>query len=115
VFLFEPLALAVNLQASAVDQEMQWALRGQSASAKPSGTTALAQGCMIGDGNIDRQYVGDRSQQALGLTQRLMEHQAESRARLDGQCRYFGVGILWRRLSLNVYGMGSSRANAHRS
>ena len=83
MFLIEPLALAVNLQAGAVDQEMQWfcvvnLLRQ---------TTAPAQGCMIGDGDIDREYVGDRSQQALGLPQRLMEYQAKSKARLDGQRR----------------------------
>jgi len=42
---------------------------------------------MIGDGDVDLEHVGDRSQQTLGLSQRLMEDQADRKARLDGDRR----------------------------
>src|SRR5271166_5748179 len=66
---------------------MQWLCAVSPLRQNRQAVTAPAQGCMIGDGDIDREYVGDRSQQALGLTQRLMEYQAESKARRDGQWR----------------------------
>ena len=42
---------------------------------------------MIGDADIDSQHRSERSQQAFGLTQRLMEHQAKREAGLDGDRR----------------------------
>src|ERR1700751_1111301 len=42
---------------------------------------------VIRDGDINAEHVGDRSQHTLGLTQRLMEHQAKREARLDGDRR----------------------------
>jgi len=42
---------------------------------------------VIGDADIDSQHRSERSQQALGLTQRLMEHQAKREAGLDGDRR----------------------------
>jgi hypothetical protein len=35
---------------------------------------------MIGDGNVDPEHLGDRSQQALGLSQRPIEDQTERQA-----------------------------------
>jgi hypothetical protein len=42
---------------------------------------------VIRDGDVDLEHVGDRSQQTLGLSQRLVKDQAEREARLDGECR----------------------------
>jgi hypothetical protein len=42
---------------------------------------------MIRDADINAERVGNRSQHALGLTQRLVEHQAKREARLDGDRR----------------------------
>src|SRR6185312_5810396 len=44
-------------------------------------------GRVIRDGDIDPEHSGDRSQHALGLPQRLMEHQAKREASLDGDRR----------------------------
>jgi hypothetical protein len=74
VLLVQPFAFAVNLQACAVDKKMQ-RLRG----VKPlqqngQATTASAQGCMIGDGDIDPERfrrlmaAGPRSDAAAGGT-----------------------------------------------
>jgi hypothetical protein len=38
---------------------------------------AGAQCCVTGDGNIDLEYVDDRPQQTLGLSERLVEYRAE--------------------------------------
>ena len=42
---------------------------------------------MIRDADINSERVGNRSQQAFGLTQRLMEDQAKREAGLDGDRR----------------------------
>jgi hypothetical protein len=42
---------------------------------------------VIGDGDVDLEHVGDRSQQALGLSQRLVEYEAEREARLNSNRR----------------------------
>ena len=42
---------------------------------------------MIGDGDIDPKRIGDRTQKAFGLTQRLVEHQAKREAGLNGDRR----------------------------
>ena len=42
---------------------------------------------MIGDGDIDPEQIGDRTQKTFGLTQRLMEHQTKRKAGLDGDRR----------------------------
>src|ERR1700730_13966475 len=87
VFLIEPSALAVNLQTSAIDQQMQWLRAVNSLRQDRQAATAAAQGGVIGDGDVDLEHVGDRSQQTLGLSQWLVEYQAEREARLDGHCR----------------------------
>jgi hypothetical protein len=82
VLLIEPLALAINLQPGAIDQQMQRLCAMNSLRQDRQATTAAAQCRVIGDGDLE--YVGDRSEQTLGLSQRLMEYQAEREARLDG-------------------------------
>jgi hypothetical protein len=47
-------------------------------------TTATAEGRIIGDGDIDPEHVGDRTQKTFGLTQRLVEHQAKRETGLNG-------------------------------
>ena len=42
---------------------------------------------MIGDRKINVERNGDRSQQTLGLTQRMVEHQTQRETGLDGQRR----------------------------
>ena len=87
VFLIEPFALAVNLQAGAVDEKMQWFVAVDPFRQDRQAATATAQSRVIRDGDIDLEHVGDRSQQAFGLTKRLMEYQAKREARLDGDRR----------------------------
>jgi hypothetical protein len=112
---------------------------------------------VIRDGDINPEHVGDRSQHALGLTQRLMDpakretcldgdrriDRLSARSPVAGAChaatassvnhtvrlprrtnaasysgqfvtRYRATGILWRRLSLNLYGMELPNAGASR-
>jgi hypothetical protein len=49
--------------------------------------TAAAQCRVIGDGDVDLEHLGNRSERTLGLSQRLVEYQAEREARLDGDRR----------------------------
>src|SRR5271155_5399363 len=87
VFLIKPFSLAVNLQACAVDEKMQWLRTVKPLEQYCQATTATAQGRMIGDGDIDPEHIGDRTQKTFGLTQRLVEHQAKREAGLDGDRR----------------------------
>src|ERR1700728_5363299 len=66
---------------------MQWLPAVNSLRQDRQATTAAAQCRVIGDGDVDLEHVGDRSQQTLRLSQRLMEYQAEREARLDGDRR----------------------------
>jgi hypothetical protein len=50
-------------------------------------TTATAEDGMIGDGDIDPEQIGNRTQKTFGLTQRLVELQAKRKAGLDGDRR----------------------------
>ena len=45
---------------------------------------ATAEGGVIWNGDIDLEHIGDRAKQPLGLTERLVEHQAECEAGLNG-------------------------------
>jgi hypothetical protein len=56
-------------------------------SGDPTEIEAHCQTRVIRDGDINAEHVGDRSQHTLGLTQRLMEHEAKREARLDGDRR----------------------------
>src|SRR5208282_4716419 len=85
-FLIQPFALAVDLQAGAIDKEMQGLFTTNRLRQDGQIATPTAQRCVIGDCNIELEHIGDRSQQAFGLTQRLVEHQAKCETRLDG-CR----------------------------
>jgi hypothetical protein len=42
---------------------------------------------MVGDGDIDPERIGDRTQKTFGLTQRLVEHQAKRETGLNGDRR----------------------------
>ena len=42
---------------------------------------------MIGDGNIDLEHIGNRTQKTFGLTQRPVEHQTKRKAGLNGDRR----------------------------
>jgi hypothetical protein len=80
VFLVEPFSLAVNLHTCAVDKKMQWLRTVKPLEQDCQATTATAEGRMIGDGDIDPEHIGDRTQKTFGLTQRLSEHQAKRKA-----------------------------------
>jgi hypothetical protein len=84
VLLIEPFALAVNLQHGAIDQQMQRICAVNSPRQDRQAATAAAQCGVIGDGDVDLEHIDDRSEQTLGLSQRLVEYQAEREARLDG-------------------------------
>src|ERR1700722_911237 len=66
---------------------MQWLRAVNSLRQDRQAATAAAKRRVIGDGDVDLERAGDRSQQTLGLSQRLLEYQAEREARLDGDCR----------------------------
>src|ERR1700739_2008317 len=87
VFLVEPFALAINLEAGAVDQKVQWLRTIDSLGQDGQTAAATAQRRMIRDGNLDPEPIGDRTKQSLGLTERLVEHQAKREAGLDGDRR----------------------------
>jgi hypothetical protein len=79
VFLIEPFALAVNLQTRAVDQEVQRLGAVNSLRQDCQAATAAAQCGVIGDGDVDLEHVGDRLQQTLGLSQRLVNTSRSAR------------------------------------
>src|SRR5271168_5355089 len=66
---------------------MQWLRTVKPLEQYCQATTATAQGRMIGDGDIDPEHIGDRTQKTFGLTQRLVEHQAKREGGLDGDRR----------------------------
>ena len=59
VFLIEPFALAVNLQASAVDQQMQRLCAVNSLRQDRQAAATAAQCGVIGDGDVDLEHVGN--------------------------------------------------------
>ena len=69
----EPFALAVNLQTGAVDQQMQWLRAVNSFRQDRQAATAAAQCGVIGDGDVDLEHVGVRSQRTPG-SQRLVKY-----------------------------------------
>src|SRR5216110_2926372 len=87
MFLIQPFALAVNLEARAVDEKMQRFVTTDPAWQDRQPAAPPAQSRVIGDSDIDMEHRGDRAQQALGLTQRLMKHQAKRETCLDGDRR----------------------------
>ena len=84
MFLIEPLARAVNLQARAVDEKVQRLAGVDPVRQNRQAAAAAAQRRVVRDRDIDLEHIGDRPQQTLGLTQRLVEHQAERQTGLDG-------------------------------
>jgi len=59
VLLIEPFALAINLQSSAIDQQMQRLCAVNSLRQDRQAATAAAQCGVIGDGDVDFEHVGD--------------------------------------------------------
>src|SRR5690242_11978195 len=87
MFLIQPFALAVNLEARAVDEKMQRFVTTDPAWQDRQPAAPPAQSRVIGDSDIDMEHRGDRAQQAFGLTQRLMKYQAQRETGLDGNLR----------------------------
>jgi hypothetical protein len=84
MLLDQPLARAVDLQAGAVDEKVQRLVAPDPLRQDRQAAPAAAQRCVVRDSDVDCEHIGDRPQQALGLAQRLVEHQAERGAGLDG-------------------------------
>ena len=87
VLLIEPFAFAVNLDTGAVDEEMQWLRAVNVLRQYRQATASSAERRMIRNGNGDAEHISDRTKQPLGLTERLVEHQAECEAGLNGDRR----------------------------
>jgi hypothetical protein len=85
--LIQPLALAVDLQTSAVDEEMQRFVATKRLWWNRQPAPSAAQCRVVGNCNFDVEQSRDRSQQSFSLTQRLVEHQAKRERGLDGYCR----------------------------
>jgi hypothetical protein len=75
-----------RFQAGAIDEKMQWLFMTNRRRQDGQTATTAAQRCVIRDSDIELERISDRSQQAFGLTQRLVEHQAKRETGLDG-CR----------------------------
>jgi hypothetical protein len=75
------------LQAGAIDKAMQGLLATDRLWQNGQTSTPAAQRGVSGDGNIDVEHIGNRSQQAFGLPQRLVKHQAQHEAGLDSSRR----------------------------
>jgi hypothetical protein len=83
VFFRLPLATAEQLQAGAVDHEVQRAVgHDTGSSASHAGATA-AQGSVVGDGEIEPEELQDAADEALGLAQGEMEDKPEHQDELD--------------------------------
>ena len=89
MFLIQPFALAVNLEARAIDEKMQRFITTDPAWQDRQPAAPAAQSRVIGDSDIDMERRGDRAQQTFGLTQRLMKYQAQREAGLDGDRRIY--------------------------
>src|ERR1700682_2498358 len=87
MFLIQPFALAVNLQAGAVDKKMQRFVAVDPFRQDHQAATATTQSRMIRDGDINREHVGNRSQHPFGLTKRLMAYQTKRETALCGRPR----------------------------
>src|SRR5689334_22558214 len=78
--LIQPFALAVDLQAGAVDKKVQRLVAIDPFRQDRQAAAAATQSRMVGDSDVDPKRAGDRSQHAFGLPQRLMKHQAKREA-----------------------------------
>src|SRR5690349_22407634 len=87
MFLIQPFALAVNLEARAVDEKMQRFITSDPAWQDRQPAALAAQSRVVGNSDIDMEHRGDRAQQAFGLTQRLMKYEAQCETSLDGNRR----------------------------
>src|SRR5271166_1412863 len=85
--LVKPFALAVHLQAGAIDEKMERLIASGPFGQDGHAAAATAQRGIIRNGDIDLEHLSDRSQHALGLTQRLVEHQPKHETRFYGQRR----------------------------
>src|SRR5271170_3474639 len=85
--LIQPFALAIDLQTSAVDEEMQWFVTTNRLWWNCQPAPSAAQCRVVGNCDLDVEQSRDRSQQSFSLTQRLVEHQAKRKRGLDGYCR----------------------------
>ena len=85
--LIQPLALAIDLQTSTVDEEMEWFVTTNRPWQNGQPAPSAAQCRVVGNCNIDVEQSRNRSQQSFSLTQRLVEHQAKRKRGLDGYCR----------------------------
>jgi hypothetical protein len=72
---------------ASVDEKMQWLIAIDPLWQDRQTATPATQGRVIRNGDADPEHGGNRSQHALGLTQRLVEHQAKREASLDGDRR----------------------------
>ena len=75
MFLVEPFAFAVNLDASAVDEQMQRLVALDSFRQDRQAAASATEGRMIRNSDLDTEQMRDRSQRPLGLAKRLMEDQ----------------------------------------
>src|ERR1700692_1248074 len=87
VLLIEPFAFSVDLEPRTVDQEMQWLSAFDVFRQYRQTAAATAEGGVIWNGDIDLEHIGNRAKQPFGLTERLVEHQAECEAGLNGDRR----------------------------
>jgi hypothetical protein len=82
--LIQPFALAIDLQTSTVDEEMELFVTTNRPWQNGQPAPSAAQCRMVGNRNIDVEQSRNRSQQSFSLTQRLVEHQAKRKRGLDG-------------------------------
>ena len=84
VLLVEPFALAVNLDAGAVDQDMQRLVVNDQLWQDSQTAASTAECRMVGDSDPNAEQVRDRAQRTLGLAKRLVEHQTQCQSGFDG-------------------------------
>ena len=75
--LIQPFALAIDLQTSTVDEEMEWFVTTNRPWQNGQPAPSAAQCRVVGNRNIDVEQSRNRSQQSFSLTKRLVEHQAK--------------------------------------
>src|SRR3954465_15577369 len=130
MLLVEPFTFAVDLDAGAVDEDMQRFIVDDPLWQNGQTAAATTERGVVGNSDLNAEQIRDRSQRTLGLTKRLMQHKPKRQFGLDsdvgidrlaaplsgcrciprlhgivGVTRYLTFGILLRRLSLTLYGM----------
>src|ERR1700712_4215318 len=83
MFLIKPFTFAVDLYPRAVDQQVQGLVPLDPLRQHPQSATTPAERGVVRDRQVNIEQADNRSHRSLGLTQRLVKHQAKGQTGLN--------------------------------